>query len=289
MSSSSLVAEEVGNRGEGALVRSSVLSSLELELDEVRNELLGLELGEVDAARDLLLVDQLDLHEVGQSCEQGETPWGEVFFDVAVVGCEVVGQLMALVLALAMLEHAVELVEEVAVSRQVGEQTLRDEDSTVVLALCRSFFNDVGNPVDDIWKILSTEGAFLGDNNHVRMGLEGALQGQVGGILAHQTDEVPVLDSGGAVSQHVADQLGVHLRSSIKAQAHLDIIVTHVTIEGGGNHHHVARNLILEEMVGESGAVGEGVSGTNQDEAVDSVLVDASSDHVPVLGVEARV
>jgi len=49
---STLISEEVGDWSEGALVGSGLLSSLELDLDEVGDELLGLDVRQLDGAFD---------------------------------------------------------------------------------------------------------------------------------------------------------------------------------------------------------------------------------------------
>jgi len=64
MSTTALVAEEVADGTEGALVGASLLSLGELNGDEVSNELLSLNLGELDVSSDFSLNEELLLEEV---------------------------------------------------------------------------------------------------------------------------------------------------------------------------------------------------------------------------------
>jgi len=71
MSRSSLITEEVRDWCEGASVRLRSLSLLKLLFNEVRNELLGLELREVNfGTTELLIIDDLSLHKIWQRNEE---------------------------------------------------------------------------------------------------------------------------------------------------------------------------------------------------------------------------
>ena len=116
MSSSSLVAEEMGNWSEASLENSSSLSLGNLFRDEVSEELFSLNLGEVDFSGDLLLIDKLKLHEVWQSLEETETPWTKALPHVVIVFVQLFRKFLLLLISLTHLEQGVELIDEMLVS-----------------------------------------------------------------------------------------------------------------------------------------------------------------------------
>lgn len=85
MTRSTLVAEEVGNWGERALVGTSTLALLELLVNHVSDKLLSLNLGKLNRARQLSLNKQLLLHEVWQRVEQRVRPWGQQLSNIVVL------------------------------------------------------------------------------------------------------------------------------------------------------------------------------------------------------------
>jgi len=74
----------VSDWSERALVGAGLLSSFELDLDEVGDELLGLDVRQLDGAFDFSRLQDLLLEEVGEGVEQGVAPWGEEELDLGV-------------------------------------------------------------------------------------------------------------------------------------------------------------------------------------------------------------
>lgn len=101
--------------------------------------------------------------------------------------------------AVGRLENLVELREELVVGSQVVQKTLRDDYTPIVLSLGSPLANSVANAVHDVGESLSAIGALFRDYHHVGTRLERTLEGQVGRLLTHKSDEVPVLDGRGAI------------------------------------------------------------------------------------------
>ena len=59
------------------------------------------------------------------------------------------------------------------------QQTLRNKDSAVVLAVGGSLADTVSNLDDDVLNRLTAPGSLLGDDGHVRVRLECTLESQV--------------------------------------------------------------------------------------------------------------
>jgi len=74
----------VSDWSERSLVGTGLLSSFELDLDEVGDELLGLDVRQLDGAFDFSCLQDLLLEEVGKGVEQGVAPWGEEELDLGV-------------------------------------------------------------------------------------------------------------------------------------------------------------------------------------------------------------
>ena len=74
------------------------------------------------------------------------------------------------------------------------EQALWDEEAAIVLVVLCPLLDDVAQIVNNVLDRFVAVLALLGDNHVVRVGLEGTLHRQVGWLLAHESDEVPVLN-----------------------------------------------------------------------------------------------
>ena len=132
-----------------------------------------------------MATDKLEPHEIRESNEERETPRREFLFHGNIVSIELVLKIECVSLGLAFLEKVVELGNQLLVSRDVSHETFRNKDSSEVLTLICSLSDDVRDSVHDVWQGLVSEGALLRDDDHVWMGLESALQGQVGRLSTH--------------------------------------------------------------------------------------------------------
>lgn len=79
------------------------------------------------------------------------------------------------------------------------------------------------------------------------------------GLLAHEADEVPVLDRRCRVRQHIANQLRIDLASRVEADRRLHVVVVDVAVDGAGRDDYSGLNAVFGEVFGEEDAVGEGV------------------------------
>lgn len=216
MAGTALITEVVGYRGKTSGVCALCLALLKFSLNEVGNEFFGLNSGELDTSLDLAIHKHLLLEEVGERGEQGVSPWAEKLLDLIFV-CKSSQQRFLLIHGLCSAKKLVDLNDKVVEGTNVGEKALRDQNAAIVLASFGTTADQVTDVVNDIFETLMTILALLRHNDKVRRGLQGALDRYMRWALAHEADEVPVLDCTSTIRKHVTDQLGVHLRGSIKA------------------------------------------------------------------------
>lgn len=276
----------MGDRAKGAGVGSSTLTLLELFTAHEGDELLSLDLGELDGAGELMLDEELLLHEVWEGVEEGLGPGCKTDIGVlleklllqlsnGVLIILLIGEVLLLVAADllgSIFEDLVEFLKKLVEVGQVAQKTLRDQYATVVLLLVSSVFDGVADSVDDVLEGLLLAVGFLTDDDHVGAGLESTLDSEVGWLLTHQSDEVPVLDGGGTVSQHVADQLRVDFRGGVEADRGADVLVVDVAVHSAWNHDHAGVDLVLEEVLSQVGAIGHGQGGANEHETIKAKL-----------------
>lgn len=182
------------------------------------------------------------------------------------------------VVVVQVLKNLINLSDKLVVGSQVVQKPLRNQNTSVVVTLLGPFSNSVTNAVHDVLKSFLPRVALLRHDDHVGAGLHGALQSQVRRLLAHQTNEVPVLDCRSTVGQHVADQLRVDLRSRVETDRGLDVTMVDVTVDGAWNADDASVNLLLDKVLRQVDAIGESAGRTNQDEASKTeLLTDLSS------------
>ena len=178
---------------ECSLVCTFLLSLLQLFLHEVSHQLLCLDLGEFSSASVLSLCEELLFEEFRQSVELGVAPWSQQLSAFSIV-VELRVKLACFGVRLGGSEHLVELDHEVVEGAYVLEEALWDEDASIVLISFGSPLDDVTEVVDDIFDRFVAVLALFGNDHVVGMGLEGTLNCEMGWVLAHESDEVPVLD-----------------------------------------------------------------------------------------------
>jgi len=108
-------------------------------------------------------------------------------------------------------EDTVNLLNKLIKGGQVLQQTLRDQDTTVVIIIGGSLANSVANTVHDVLQSFLIVVALLANDYHVGAGIQGALKSQVRWFVTHEANKVPVLDGRCTISQHVSYQLRVNL------------------------------------------------------------------------------
>lgn len=196
MGRSTLITEEMRDWSESAVVGLGSLSLLEFLVDEVGDKFFSLKLREVDiSASEFLIVDDLSLHEIWKSNEEGVTPWGEHLSGLAVILVEFFEKLQSLVMSLLFSEDIIEFHNEVLVGGDMCEETFWDQNTTVVLSLGSSILNEVSDSSNNIWKRFTSIGALFGNDDHIWMSLEGALKSKMRWISTHESNEIPVLNS----------------------------------------------------------------------------------------------
>lgn len=167
MTRAALVAEEVGDWCKRATVVARSLSLSELLLNEVRDQLLSLDGGELDRAFDFTVHEKLLLEEVRKGSEERVTPWAEKLLDSLIVGQSI----LKLFLSLERLDGSKQLVDfddQIVKGRDVGQETFRNDDAAVVLSRFGSLADDITDVVDDILERLVTILGLLRDDDQVR-------------------------------------------------------------------------------------------------------------------------
>lgn len=116
MSRSSLVTEEVSDWSEGSAILLGLLSFLKFLIDEISNKSFRFKLREIDiTTSELLIVDDLSLHEIRKCDEEGITPWSQQFSRLAVIVVELVKHLHLILILHVLSENNVELLNQVLV------------------------------------------------------------------------------------------------------------------------------------------------------------------------------
>jgi hypothetical protein len=175
-------------------------------------------------------------------------------------------------------EAGVNLFNQSGDSGQVNQKSLRDEDASIVLALFSSGNDIITDVVDNIGELLVSSIAFFSDNNHVRACLEGTLNGQVGGFLSHEADEVPVLDGRCTIGKHVSNQLRVDFRAGVESNSGLEVRVVQVSVNRGRYANNLRSTSIAAEVVSELGGICHGRGSSDQNEAIKEVFLTALED-----------
>ena len=272
MATSTLVAEEMGDWCECSGVCTFLLSLLELILHEVSHQLLCLDLGEFGSASILSFCEELLFEEFWESVELRVAPWSQQLSAFSIV-VELRVKLVRFCVRLGGSEHLVELDHEVVEGAYVLEEALWDEDASIVLLSFGSLLDDVTEVVNDVFDRLVAVLALFGDDHEVGMGLEGTLDCEVGWLLAHESDEVPVLDGRGTVSEHVSDQLRVDLRCCVESNSRLEIVVLEVTVDRCRHYNDPAWSFICLEIFRKIKSICHCISGSNNYQTIQFQIV----------------
>ena len=258
----------MGDWCEGATVLFLILSTGKFLLNVVGNKLLSFNLRDLGGSLNFTLEKQLLLEELGESGVKRVGPGGQAIHHILFVIIKILREDLCLFSALAIGEKLVNLLNQILVGSYIVKQPLRDEHAPVVFTLVSSVHHDIADSINDVNESLTAMCAFLRDNDHIRVSLHGAFEDQVGGVAAHESDEVPVLDGGSAVRKHVANKLRVDLGGRVEANRRGDEAMADVSIHGGRDSHHRGVNAVGQEVLGECAAVRHGVRRTDHYQAV---------------------
>lgn len=250
-----LVAEEVTERVEAARVLAGLLALGQLLLHTAHDELLRLDLGHLHVPVGVTIQSQLVTQGGGEVVEEVTRFGGEVFGDGGLLGVP-------------SSNHVVDLGDERSHLRDELDQSLGEEDHTVVLAQLGALDDELHHLLGDLLDGLLLGGDLLADEGVVGVGLEGALHGDVRGRATHQTHEVVVLLGGEGIHADVADELGVDLAGGVEAEGDGNVIVLQIAVNGLRTADHVSAVVDALEVLGENGSVGVGVISSNHNQTV---------------------
>lgn len=276
----------MSNWGESTLINLLILSSFEFNGDEMCEKFLGLNHGQIDLSGNFLLVNKLDLHELWKSTVKRETPWGQSLLDEVLILNAFVGASLLLLLIGASFEQFIELINQMLISRDMLQKPFWNENTSEILTLFCSFLYCISDSVYDIGESFTSESTLFGDDEHIWVSLEGALKSQMRWVLTHQTNEIPILDGRGTVGEHVSYKLRVDLGGRVETDGSLEELMSNVTIEGGWNNNDVGWNSLINEVLGKSGSLSVGMSGTDKNDTSDAVLFARGADGLELFLLE---
>ena len=258
-----LVAEVVGDRGELVAVGAGLAAGGQLGFDQLHQELFGLDFGHLHVSVGVSVQQKLLADRPGQEVEQSGGFGGELRQNVGVelsefqLGCvPLLGQ------------DVVDLRNQGFGLSDELDQTLGDQEDPVVLSGLRAGDDDISQFLCDLVQLDSLGLNFLADEGLGGPSQKRALQGNVRGGPAHQTDEVVVLLRGDCVDHNVADQLGVGLAGGVEAEADLDVLVLQVAVNGLGSADHARAAVVLREVLRQQAGVGVRVIAADDDQPV---------------------
>ena len=244
--------------GELADELAFLLHLIKLLADHLGEELLGLDEGHLDIAVRVAVQRKLAGDTGGQGIEGGEIGGTEVCLHV--LDLVFAGDGLGLVGG----EGVVELSDEFLDGGDELDESLRNDDGSEVVTACSTCGDGIGDVSDDLVQALLLGLDLFGDEADVRLGLEGALKGDVGGAAPHHLDEMPVLAGGVAVALDVADELAVGLAGGVEAEGSLDLAVLEVAVDGLGASDDLDAVLLGGIVLGEYACVGVGVGGRSR-------------------------
>ena len=230
---------------------------------------------------DVAVVDELHLVFIGELVE------GLPFVGLPVVGRDDVADLD---------DQDVDFVDEL-------QDALGDQDGAVIFPQPGPLHHHVG---DEAHHLVDGQLVFfdlLADEDDVGMGLEGHLQGDVGGAAAHEAVEMPVLQVRLAVGIEVADLGGKGHAGRVVAEGNLqEARDLEVAVDGLGDADDLGAQL--PQILRQEGGVGVGVVAPHHHQAVQLEggaglpallhllggvdLVPAGAQHVEAAGVFVR-
>ena len=85
-------------------------------------------------------------------------------------------------------------------------------------------------------------------------------------LFAHESDEVPVLDSRGAVREHVANKLGVDFGCCVETNCCLEIVVMDISIDCRWNRNNSRWGIVDLKVLCQVKSVGHSSSSANNHE-----------------------
>ncbi len=157
---------------------------------------------------------------------------------------ELLGKDLGLFSAITISEKLIDFLDQVLVSSDVVKKSLGNEYTSVVFALIRSLLYQVAHSTYDVDQGFSAMGGLLRDNDQVRVSLHRALEHQVGGVAAHQANEIPILDGRGRIRKHVTDKLRIDLRGCVEADGGRNEAVADVSIYSSRDTDNTSGNAV---------------------------------------------
>ena len=257
--------------GELAVVGTGSLPGSQIVLDQSGEQLLGLNEGDLHVAVGIPLQEQLLLNVLGQDCEDSHGLLGQARLDEGILVLPG-GQSIKL----GSVFTGQQLVDLGDQHGELGDElhnALGNDGNAEVHALGSPGSHGIGNVIGDLSQRHLLGGDFLTDQADVGLGLQGALQSNVGSRTAHDLDEMPVLLGGVGIPLDVADDLAVGLGGGIEAEGALDVLVLQVAVNGLGAADDLHAGVVSGHVLGQHSGVGVGVVAADDDDGGDAVLL----------------
>lgn len=158
--------------------------------------------------------------------------------------------------------EGVDLFNKLNEDRKFSQEVLGNEDATIVHLVQCSFMDNVTKVCDNLFQSFTSE--LFWDQDYVRVGLETAFDSLSWRWASSCEHEIPILDGGSAIGQHVTDKLWENLGSRVEPNKSLDILVIDIAI----NTSWCYDNLGVGHSSRQLGSISHGVVITNDHQTV---------------------
>ena len=279
------IAEEVGLRGELHVVARGAVVGLDVGFDHRDEQFFRLDLGDLDVAVRVAVAEQLGLHKRRQRLEDGEIVALQMGFDEFDLRVHV-RQRVELVAQFGAFRHGVVQFGDQRI--QFGnefDQAFGNQHDAEVQLLGGAFDDEIRQIPHDLVQgdVLLLD--FFGDDARIRMRLQGAFKGDMGGGAAHQFDEVPVFAGGVGIAHDVADQFGIDLRGGVETEGDFDPFVLQVAVDGLRAADDLDAGLLVDHVLRQNAGVRVGVVAADDDDGVDVQSFAVDDDFVELFGL----
>ena len=231
----SFVAEIMRLRREATLEFSGGFHFLEAGFDEVDEEALSIDAGDLDVAVRVTVEDELIGNIVRQAAVKRGSGGGKFtanefpFLRERVQRVECIGVVR---------EKLIEFAHQRTHLRHKFDEAFWNKNRAEFFSIGRAEGNGVGDLIHNLTKCHASLGDFFGNEGDCCASLQRAFQRNVRGGAAHELDEVPVFAGGDGVALDVADEVGINFRGRIEAEAGFDVFASQIAVDGLRNADH---------------------------------------------------
>ena len=167
-------------------------------------------------------------------------------------------------------EHVVQLLNQHTHSGDELDEAFGDKNGTEVQTCVRAVDDDLHDVLHDVVKRHLLRLYLFGNKADIRLALKRALQCDVTGATAHQTDEMPVFLRRVGIALDVTNQFGIGLTCGVETEGGLNHLVLEVAVDGLRAADNLNAALFLQVVLSEYASVGVRVVATDDDYGLDT-------------------